>query len=114
MKASNPQAVNKNQTHKDVQMNTEKRRNNSLNRASTVLRNGRWRPTVDPIERAELFGQLQGVASAKSLIAQAASIAEAVDILSQLEERYAAQYDGRVEDLEPPVHSGQVLLRLTY
>ena len=95
-------------------MNTEKRRNNPLNRVSTVLRDGRWRPTVDPIERAELFGQLQGVASAKSLIAQAATITEAIDILTQLESRYAAQYDGRIEDLDPPIDPGQMLLHLTY
>jgi len=94
-------------------MNPERRNSPSFNRTSTVLRNGRWRPTVNPIERAELFGQLQGVASAKSLIAQAATITEAIDILTQLEARYAAQYDGRVEDLGPPVDSGQ-LLQLTY
>ena len=54
------------------------------------------------------------MASAKSLISDAATIAEAIDILSQLEARYAAQYDGRLEDLEPPVNSGQLLLQLTY
>jgi len=95
-------------------MYSEQRNSNPFNRASTVLRNGRWRPTVDPIEHAELFGQLQGVASAKSLIANAGSVAEAMDILTQLESRYAAQYDGRFEDLDLPVDSGQLLLQLTY
>lgn len=95
-------------------MNPEKIISSSPNRVSTVLRNGQWRPTVHPIERAELFGQLQGVASAKTLIMQASSIDEAIDILIQLEARYAAQYDGRVEDLEPPFDSGQLLLQLTY
>jgi hypothetical protein len=114
MTARSLQAVDENQTHKEVQMNPEQRNNPSFNRTSTVLRNGRWRPTVDPIERAELFGQLQGVASAKSLIAQAATIAEAIHLLIQLEARYAAQYDGRFEDLDPPIDSGQLLLQLTY
>lgn len=94
-------------------MNPEQRNSPSFNRTSTVLRNGCWRPTANPIERAELFGQLQGVASAKSLVAQAATITEAIDILTQLEARYAAQYDGRVEDLDPPIDSAQ-LLQLTY
>jgi hypothetical protein len=114
MTARSPQAVDENQTHKEVQMNPEQRNNPPFNQTSTVLRNGRWQPTVHPIERAELFGQLQGVASAKTLISQAATIDEAIDILSQLEARYAAQYDGRVEDLEPPIDSGQMLLQLTY
>ena len=95
-------------------MNPERDNCQPSNRTSTVLRNGHWRPTVDPIERAELFGQLQGVASAKSLISHAATVAEAMEILSQLESRYAAQYDGRLEDLEPPVDSAQLLLQLTY
>ena len=62
--------------------------------ASVVMREGRWRPTTDPIEKAELFGQLQGVTSAKSLIAHAASIAEAIGILEVLEERYASHTTG--------------------
>ena len=95
-------------------MNPQLDNRHPSNRISTVLRNGHWRPTVDPIERAELFGQLQGVASAKSLISDAATIAEAMDILSRLEARYAAQYDGRLDDLEPPANSGQLLLKLTY
>lgn len=95
-------------------MTPEQRNSKPSNRTSAVLRNGRWRPTVDPIERAELFGQLQGVASAKGLIASAGSVAEAMDILTQLESRYAAQYDGRFEDLDLPVDTGQLLLQLTY
>ncbi|MGB5254213.1 MAG: hypothetical protein WBN68_15995, partial [Sedimenticolaceae bacterium] len=67
---------------------------------SAVLREGRWQLTADPIERAEIFGQLQGVASAKSLIADTVSIEAAMAILEALEARYAAQYDSRLEDLE--------------
>ncbi|MGB5637723.1 MAG: hypothetical protein WBM63_01265, partial [Sedimenticolaceae bacterium] len=60
---------------------------------STLLRDGRWQLTADPIERAEIFGQLQGVVSAKNLVADAPSIEAAMAILEALEARYAAQYD---------------------
>ena len=73
-----------------------------LNFTSAVLRDGRWQLTADPIERAEIFGQLQGVVSAKSLVADAPSIEAAIAMLEMLELRYAAQYDGRLDDLEPP------------
>ena len=81
---------------------------------STVLRDGRWQLTADPIERAEIFGQLQGVVSSKSLVADAPSIEAAIVMLEMLELRYAAQYDGRLDDLEPPPNHGRFLLQLTY
>jgi hypothetical protein len=85
-----------------------------LNIFSAIPRDGRWQLTTDPIDRAEVFGQLQGIVSAKSLIADADSVARAMAILESLEARYAAQYDGRLEDLEPPPSSGRLLLKLTY
>jgi len=85
-----------------------------LNIFSAIPRDGRWQLTTDPIERAEVFGQLQGIVSSKSLIADADSVARAMAILESLEARYAAQYDGRLEDLEPPPSSGRLLLKLTY
>ena len=81
---------------------------------STLLRDGRWQLTADPIERAEIFGQLQGVASARSLIADSVSVEAAMAILEALEARYAAQYDSRLEDLEPPPYNARLLLKLTY
>ena len=85
-----------------------------INITSAIPRDGRWRLTTDPIERSEVFGQLQGIVSAKSLIADADSVAAAMAILETLEARYAAQYDGRLDDLEPPPNHGRLLLKLTY
>ena len=85
-----------------------------LNFTSAVLRDGRWQLTADPIERAEIFGQLQGVVSAKSLVADAASLEAAIAMLEILEVRYAAQYDSRLDDLEPPSDNQPMWLRLTY
>lgn len=79
-----------------------------------VLRNGQWHLTSDPVQCAEIFGQLQGVVSAKSLIADAPSVEAALAILEGLERRYAAQVDGRLDELEPPPANGHLLLRLTY
>ena len=81
---------------------------------SAVLRNGQWQLTTDPLQCAEVFGQLQGVVSAKSLIADAPSVEAAIAILDGLERRYAAQADGRLEELEPPPSGDHLLLRLTY
>jgi len=85
-----------------------------LNIFSAIPRDGRWQLTTDPIERAEIFGQLQGVVSAKSLVADAPSIEAAIAMLEMLELRYAAQYDGRLDDLEPPSDNQPMRLRLTY
>ena len=85
-----------------------------LNIFSAIPRDGRWQLTTDPIERAEIFGQLQGVVSAKSLVADAPSIEAAIVMLEMLELRYAAQYDGRLDDLEPPSDNQPMRLRLTY
>ena len=86
----------------------------NFNFTSAVLRDGHWQLTADPIERAEIFGQLQGVVSAKSLVADAPSIEAATALLEMLELRYAAQYDGRLDDLEPPSDNQPMRLRLTY
>ena len=81
---------------------------------SAVLREGEWQLTADPVRQAEIFGQLQGVVSAKSLIADAPSVEAALAILERLEQRYAAQVDGRLDELEPPAADGHLVLRLTY
>jgi hypothetical protein len=81
---------------------------------SAELREGQWQLTSDPLKCAEIFGQLQGVVSAKSLIADAPSVEAALAILECLEQRYAAQVDGRLDELEPPPTDGPLLLRLTY
>jgi hypothetical protein len=81
---------------------------------SAVLRDREWQLTADPVQQAEIFGQLQGVISAKSLIAGAPSVEAALAILERLEQRYAAQVDGRLDELEPPPADGYLLLRLTY
>ena len=95
--------------HKEMHVHAEKQ-----SFTSAVLRNGQWQLTTDPLQCAEVFGQLHGVISAKSLIADASSVEAAMAILDGLERRYAAQADGRLEELEPPPSSGHLLLRLTY
>ena len=85
-----------------------------LNFTYAVLRDGRWQLTADPIERAEIFGQLQGVLSAKSLVTDSASLESAIAMLEMLDVRYDAQYDSRLDDLEPPSDNQPMRLRLTY
>ena len=71
--------------HKEMHVHAEKQ-----SFTSAVLRNGQWQLTTDPLQCAEVFGQLRGVVSAKSLIADAPSVEAAMAILDRLERRYAA------------------------
>ena len=63
---------------------------------SVVMRNCRWVETTDPIERAELFGRLDGIVDAVCIVEAASSLAEAASKLRTLERRYADQYAGSI------------------
>lgn len=71
---------------------------------SMVMRHGRWVETSDQVERAEVFGRLDGVIDAMCLVEKSGSIAEALEHLRGLEQRYADMYDGRIpgsDDTDP-------------
>lgn len=63
---------------------------------SAIMRHCRWVRTTDPVERAQLFGRLNGVTDAACLVASSSSLAEAAIKLSALERRYADPYEGRI------------------
>lgn len=63
---------------------------------SMVMRHCRWVATADPIERAELFGRLDGIIDAVCILESATSIDEALERLRVLEHRYAEQYEGNI------------------
>lgn len=63
---------------------------------SVVMRHCQWVETTDPVERAEVFGRLDGVIDAICRVEKSGSIAEAMEHLRELERRYADMYDGRI------------------
>lgn len=63
---------------------------------SVVMRHCRWVETTDPVERAELFGRLDGIVDVVCIVESASSLAEAAIKLRALERRYADQYEGSI------------------
>lgn len=70
---------------------------------SVIMRHCRWVETTDPVERAELFGRLDGIVDAICTIESASSLAEAAIKLRALERRYADQYEGRIPTIPTSV-----------
>ncbi|MEJ2405358.1 MAG: hypothetical protein P8171_13865 [Candidatus Thiodiazotropha sp.] len=63
---------------------------------SMVMRHCHWVATADPIERAELFGRLDGIIDAICILGSATTLTEALEQLRALEHRYAQQYEGSI------------------
>lgn len=70
---------------------------------SVVMRHCCWVETTDPIERAEVFGRLEGVIDAACIVKSSSSIEEALERLRKLERKYSDQYDGRIPNSDDTV-----------